>query len=98
MVVSSFPAAVRRHLSAQISTRSKRLRPEVAPGSGFRFTDPNGTLLPNAPDGRSRGNVDAICSANDTDGLQVTSRTAVPDWRGERMDHQLAVLELIQRE
>ncbi|MGK2927330.1 MAG: HNH endonuclease signature motif containing protein, partial [Lysobacterales bacterium] len=71
---------------------------KVAIGGGFRFTEPNGTLLPNAPDGRSRGNVGAICSANDADGLQITARTAVPDWRGEQMDHQLAVLELIQRE
>jgi hypothetical protein len=70
----------------------------AASEGGFRFTLPNGTPLPNAPAGRSRGNADAIVSANEADGLRITARTAVPDWRGERMDHQLAVRELIQRE
>ncbi|RPH98555.1 MAG: HNH endonuclease [Lysobacterales bacterium] len=70
----------------------------IGPDRQFRFSEPNGTPLPNAPNGRSRGNVDAICSANTADGLHITARTAVPDWWGERMDHQLAVLELIQWE
>jgi hypothetical protein len=50
------------------------------------------------PDGRSRGNFDAIRDANKADGLQIDPLTVVPKWGGEEMDPQLAVLELIQRE
>jgi hypothetical protein len=71
---------------------------EARPDRTFRFSLPDGTHLPNAPDGRSRGNFEAVRAANEADGLQIDPRTIVPNWGGEEMDPQLAVLELIQRE
>jgi hypothetical protein len=71
---------------------------EARPDRTFHFSLPDGTPLPGAPDGRSRGNFDAIRAANEADGLHIDPRTIVPNWDGEEMDPQLAVLELIQRE
>jgi hypothetical protein len=59
---------------------------------------PDGTPLPNAPDGRSRGNFDAIREANAAEGLEITSHTAYGELDGDPVDWQLAMLELIQRE
>jgi hypothetical protein len=70
---------------------------EARPDRSFRFSLPDGTHLPDAPDGRSRGNFEAIRAANEADGLHIDPRTIVPKWGGEEMDPQLAVLELIQR-
>jgi len=71
---------------------------EVSPDGEFRFSLPDGTHLPDAPDGRSRGNFETIRAANEADGLQIDALTLVPRWDGEEMDPHLAVLELIQRE
>jgi len=71
---------------------------EAGPDREFRFSLPDGTHLPNAPGGRSRGNFDAIRAANEADGLHIDALTLVPRWDGEEMDPHLAVLELIQRE
>jgi 5-methylcytosine-specific restriction endonuclease McrA len=71
---------------------------EARPDRTFRFSLPDGTHLPNAPDGRSRGNFEAVRAANEADGLQIDPRTIVPNCGGEEMDPQLAVLELTQRE
>jgi hypothetical protein len=68
------------------------------PSGDFTFTLPNGETLPATADGRSRGNVDHICEANRRNGLAITPQTSVPLWGGERMDSQLAILALIQRE
>jgi hypothetical protein len=70
----------------------------VHPSGTFRFTLPNGKAIPEAPDGRSRGNVEEILAANGANGLHITAQTAVPDWWGEEMDHQMAVQGLLQRE
>lgn len=66
-------------------TRSRRERFPDAP-------------LPNAPDGRSRGNFGAIRAANAAEGLEITSRSAHADLDGDPVDWQLAMPELIQRE
>jgi hypothetical protein len=71
---------------------------EAQPCGGFRFTRPNGTILPEAPDERSCGNVEALRNANAENGLRITPGTAVPDWWGEEMDHQMAVQVLLQRD
>jgi hypothetical protein len=62
------------------------------------FTLPGGKAIPNTADGRSRGNVHDIREANRRNGLEITSKTAVPRWCGEKMDGSLAVLALIQRD
>jgi hypothetical protein len=71
---------------------------EAGPDGAFRFYTPDGTYLPHAPDGRSRGNFDAIRAANQADGLEITSHTAYGALDGDPVDWQLAMLELIQRE
>jgi hypothetical protein len=62
------------------------------------FTRPDGEAIPQAPEPRSRGNVIHIQRANRRHGLNITPQTPVPRWHGEKMDHQLAVLSLLQRE
>ena len=62
------------------------------------FTRPDGEVIPQAPEARSRGNVIHIQRANRRHGLNITPQTPVPHWHGEQMDHQLAVLSLLQRE
>jgi hypothetical protein len=49
---------------------------------GIDFTLPDGEIIP----------------ANEELGLNITSNTSVPEWYGEKMDHSLAVLGLIQNE
>ena len=71
---------------------------ETRPAGEFVFSLPNGKAIPNTADGRSRGNVHDIREANRRNGLEITSKTAVPRWTGEKMDGSLAVLALIQRE
>ena len=71
---------------------------EAGPDRAFRFSRPDGTPLPNAADGRSRGNFDAIRAANAAEGLEITSHTAYGELDGDPVDWQLAMLELIQRE
>jgi hypothetical protein len=70
----------------------------TGPDRTFRFSRPDGTPLPNAPDGRSRGNFDAIREANAAAGLEITSHTAYGELDGDPVDWQLAMLELIQPE
>jgi hypothetical protein len=71
---------------------------EARPFGGFVFTRPDGKVLPDTADGRSRGNFGEIRDANRQNGLEITPGTAVPRWSGEQMDGSLAVLALIQRE
>jgi hypothetical protein len=71
---------------------------ETRADGDFLFTLPTGNAIPNNADGRSRGNVQAIRSANRNKGLEITPKTAVPRWGGEKMDGSLAVLTLVQRE
>jgi len=68
------------------------------PSGDLGFSLPNGTPIPDSAHGRSRGNVEDILDANRKNGLQIDARTAVPGWRGETMDDELAVLALLQKE
>jgi hypothetical protein len=65
---------------------------------GIDFTLPDGEIIPAGPDTRFRGNVVALTDQNKELGLNITSNTSVPEWYGEKMDHSLAVLGLLQRE
>ena len=42
------------------------------------------------------GHVFAIMSGNHKNGLEITPETAIPLWRGERMDHGVAVDMLLE--
>ena len=62
------------------------------------FTRPDGEVLPQAPEPRSRGNVVELKRTHVRKGLKITPRTSIPRWHGEKMDHELAVLALVQKE
>jgi len=64
----------------------------------IRFNYPDGRTLPDAPDGRFRGNVTSIRVNNRRKGLRITPKTLPPTWRGEKMDYDLAQLGLQSRE
>jgi hypothetical protein len=68
------------------------------PDGVINFTLPDGTLIPPGPDTRFSGNVVALKIRNKEKGLNITANTLIPKWYGEKMDHQLAVLGLLQRE
>ncbi|MFC1778108.1 hypothetical protein ACFL3I_12340, partial [Pseudomonadota bacterium] len=59
---------------------------------------PDGKIIPQGPDGRSRGNVFEITSRNREKGLKITPDTAIPQWHGERMDNSVAVDMLLECE
>jgi hypothetical protein len=60
-------------------------------GEGAVFSMPEGKIIPQAAERRSRGNVFAIMSGNQRNGLEITPETAIPHWHGERMDKNTAV-------
>jgi hypothetical protein len=62
------------------------------------FTYPDGRVMPPGPDSRFRGNAAAIKVNNRNQGLDINSGTLPTLWRGERMDHSLAILGLVSRE
>ena len=62
------------------------------------FSDPRGQAIPTTPEARSRGNVFSIFAAHRQAGLDITPKTAIPDWLGERMDDSMAVEGLLQLE
>ena len=64
----------------------------------FNFTLPDGTIIPPGPDQRFRGNGLALKTRNRELDLDITADTSIPKWCGEKMDNDLAVLGLIQRE
>ena len=68
------------------------------PSGAINFTLPDGTIIPPGPDTRFSGNVVALRIRNEEKGLDITPDTPIPKWYGEKMDHQLAVLGLLQRE
>jgi hypothetical protein len=68
------------------------------PDGVINFTLPDGTLIPPGPDTRFSGNVVALRVKNEEKGLNITSDTLIPKWYGEQMDHQMAVLGLLQCE
>ncbi|MCH8056388.1 MAG: DUF222 domain-containing protein [Proteobacteria bacterium] len=64
----------------------------------INFTLPDGTIIPPGPDTRFSGNIVALTMRNEEKGLNITSNTIVTKWCGEKMDNQMAVLGLLQRE
>jgi hypothetical protein len=64
----------------------------------MNFSDPQGQTIPTSPETRSRGNVFSIFAAHRQAGLDITPKTAIPDWLGERMDDSMAVEGLLQLE
>jgi hypothetical protein len=64
----------------------------------INFSLPDGKVIPPGPDTRFRGNVVALRIRNREKDLNITPDTLIPKWCGEKMDHQMAVLGLLQRE
>ena len=62
------------------------------------FRDPNGRTLENAPEMRFRGNVFALINQNRRNGVDVSAKTCVPDWGGEKMDGDMVVIALFDLE
>jgi hypothetical protein len=62
------------------------------------FSLPDGTGIPNGPDGNSRGNFLNVKEMNRENGIEITSETSIPMWWGDRMDHQMAVQAVLQCE
>jgi len=86
-------AAWRRHLAEMAHDHSsgsycnrihKGLVHEVAygvrfeEGEGAVFSMPDGKIIPRSPEKRSRGNVFAIMSGNQKNGLKITPDTSIP--------------------
>jgi hypothetical protein len=66
--------------------------------SGVVFSLPDGEIIPNGPDARSRGNVMVVRSKNCKNGLKITPETSIPEWHGGQMDQGVAVDMLLQCE
>jgi hypothetical protein len=64
----------------------------------FRFSNPQGHVMPNSAHGRFRGNVHAVFELNQDRGIRITPKSSQSHWMGEKMDHQLAVEGLLFRE
>ena len=64
----------------------------------FDFTLPNGKIIPPCPESRFRGNFSELATRNRRLGLNITPKTPVPSWLGERMDYSIAVEGLLRRE
>ena len=78
---------------------------ENTAGRGVVFRMPDGKVIPQGPEKRSRGkevrsgtdreaglgHVFAIMSGNHKNGLNITPETSIPQWHGEQMDHGTAV-------
>ena len=73
---------------------------------GTVFSLPDGKIIPQAPERRSRGkkvrpgypgreaglgHVFAVLAGNQKKGLEITAETSVPRWGGEKMDYGTAV-------
>jgi hypothetical protein len=63
-----------------------------------RFTNPDGQVMSDSGDKRSRGNVIALCTVHAASGIHITPETTQTLWHGEQMDDQLAVEGLLYRE
>jgi len=64
----------------------------------IHFSMPNGEHIPPGPDPRFRGNAVAIKLANRKNGLNITPKTAIPEWYGDQMDPEMAVDMLLDYE
>ncbi len=70
----------------------------TSPNDIINFTLPNGKLIPRGPETRFRGNVLVLKARNRDKGLNITPKTPIPAWYGDRMDHNMAVEALLQME
>jgi len=70
---------------------------KTATGS-INFSDPAGRIIPTDPDRRFSGNVLALFTDHEQSGINITPKTQIPNWLGEKMDDQLAVEGLLFRE
>jgi hypothetical protein len=64
----------------------------------FRFARPDGRPIPDAPEGRFRGNAQCILDLNAENGIYITPKTPVPGWLGERMDLSIVLENLMRHE
>jgi hypothetical protein len=64
----------------------------------INFTLPGGKVIPLCPAPNFRGNVIELKTRNRQLGLNITAKTPVPSWLGERMDYSIAVEGLLRRE
>jgi len=64
----------------------------------INFSLPDGKIIPPGPDTCFSGNIVALRIQNKEKGLDITPDTLIPMWCGEKMDHQMAVLGLLQCE
>ena len=71
---------------------------EMYASGQVRFTKPDGQVMPESGDTRSRGNVIALCTVHAASGIHITPETTHTLWHGEQMDDQLAVEGLLYRE
>ena len=67
-------------------------------GERVTFTDPAGEVIEPGPETRFSGNVFTLKAANHQSGIHITPRTGECRWLGERMDDDLAVLGMLQKE
>jgi len=70
----------------------------VATDKVINFLLPDGKIIPRGPDTRFRGNVVALRRVNIKNGLKITPRTSIPEWYGDKMDHEMAVDMLLASE
>jgi len=70
----------------------------VAADKAISFSLPDGKIIPHGPDTRSRGNAVALRRGNLKNGLKITSQTSIPQWYGDKMDHEMAVDMLLASE
>jgi hypothetical protein len=71
---------------------------QAGPSGKINFTLPDGKLIPSCPAPNFRGNVFELKTRNRQLGLNITPKTPVPSWLGERMDYSIAVEGLLRRE
>ena len=64
----------------------------------IQFTDRQGKIIPPAADQDLRGNPRAIIRDHEQAGLEITHKTPVPDWYGEKMDYSAAIESMLYRE
>jgi hypothetical protein len=64
----------------------------------LEFSTPDGKTIPDVPQTRSRGNARALLDENTDNGIRITPKTPVPTWYGEKLDFDIAMSRLVQRE
>jgi hypothetical protein len=70
----------------------------TGPDGRVHFTDPSGQELPHAGERRFRGNVFSLTRENSRAGVQINADTGKCRWQGEKMDHDLAIMCMLQLE